>query len=126
MGMETKADFGAGISSYPVDSPLGPIVLEVGLFSVTVWEGFLRLDESMHTVDAIDLCEGVDEGIDEGHAAFLGEVITGGVIDLDHDLAVPSAEVFGRNIAGGGRFMILVDIVLLNGGIRVGNLDNSR
>ena len=48
-----------GISSYPVDSPLGSIVLEVGLFGVAVGEGFLRFDESMHVVDAIDLRVGV-------------------------------------------------------------------
>ena len=81
-------------TAYPVDSPLGSIVLEVGLFGVAVWEGFFRFNQCMHTVDAVDLREGVGEGIDEGHAAFLGEIITGGVIDLDHDLAVPGAEVF--------------------------------
>ena len=79
----------------------------------------------MHTVDAVDLREGVGEGIDEGHAAFLGEIITGGVIDLDHDLAVPGAEVLGRNVACSYSFLLFVDIELFNGGVSVRNLDNS-
>ena len=81
------------ISTYPVHSPQGAVVLEVGLIAVAVWDGFLRFDQSMHTVDAIDLLEGVAEGIDEDNAAFLGEIITGGVIDLHHDLTLSSAQV---------------------------------
>ena len=120
------------ISTYPVHSPQGAVVLEVGLIAVAVWDGFLRFDQSMHTVDAIDLLEGVAEGIDEDNAAFLGEIITGGVIDLHHDLTLSSAQVLLDChtvvlVVGGGRthFLAGVDTWLRNGVVRIGDLDNS-